>query len=269
MDETLTAESLGTAPGHGLLTGRKVLVVGGGQRTYDQPDPPAGIGRAISVLAAAEGAAVAVADLHREAAEATAGLIGDAVALTVDCADETSLEHGVREAAEALGGLDGLVLNVGVVGGLGFAHTPADTWDQVLAINVRAQFLAIKFALPVLPRGSSIVLTSSIAARKPSVTAIPAYATSKAALGGLAAFAAREAAQAGIRVNVVMPGLIDTALGRLADQVDATRAGTPIPLGRQGTAWEVANAAVFLLAHTSAYITGHTLVVDGGLTEAG
>lgn len=254
--------------GHDLLAGHRVLVIGGGQQTYGQPDPPVGIGRAISVLAAQEGAAVAVADLHLDAAKETVDQIGGrAIALTMDCADEHSIARGVADAAEALGGLDGLVVNVGVVGGLGFENTSAETWDQVMAVNVRAHFLAIKNALPLLGSGGSIVLTSSVAAHKPSVTEIPAYATSKAALAGLTAFGAKEAAAKQVRVNTVMPGLIDTSLGRLANQVRPDRANTPIPLGRQGTGWDVANGVVFLLGPMSAYITGHTLVIDGGLSE--
>lgn len=110
------------------------------------------------------------------------------------------------------------------------------------------------------------MLTSSIAARVVSTTQIPAYTTSKAALAGLCAYAAREAAPRAIRVNIVMPGLIDTSLGRLASRIKPDRDTTPIPLGRQGTAWDVA-AAVFLHSELAGYVTGQTLAVDGGLSE--
>ena len=136
-----------------------------------------------------------------------------------------------------------------------------------MATNVRSAFLGCKHAIPLLPPGGSIVLTSSIAARVVSTTQIPAYTTSKAALTGLCAYAAREAAPRAIRVNIVMPGLIDTSVGRLASRIKPDRDTTPIPLGRQGTAWDVAAAAVFLHSELAGYVTGQTLAVDGGLSE--
>src|SRR5664279_4693022 len=90
---------------------------------------------------------------------------------------------------------------------------------------------------------------------------------SKAGLSGLCAYVAKEAAPRRVRVNVVMPGLIDTSLGRLASLVKPDRDSTPIPLGRQGTGWDVAAAAAFLLSDAADYITGQTLAVDGGLSE--
>jgi NAD(P)-dependent dehydrogenase (short-subunit alcohol dehydrogenase family) len=258
----------------GALEGRRVLIVGGGQQDYGQDDPPIGIGRAIALTAAREGAALAVSDLDLAAAEDTcacaAAEAGDAgaaiVALAGDASDEEAARANVAAAAEALGGLDGLVLNVGVSGGLGFAGTSADDWDRVMAVNVRSHFVAIKHALTMLAPGAAILLVSSTGALLPSTHESPAYATSKAALAGLAAFAAREAAARGVRVNVLMPGLIDTPLGRLASLVKPDRDRIPIPLGRQGSSREVAAAAVFMLSDDASYVTGQTLAVDGGLS---
>jgi NAD(P)-dependent dehydrogenase (short-subunit alcohol dehydrogenase family) len=94
---------------------------------------------------------------------------------------------------------------------------------------------------------------------------VAAYHSSKAALSGLCIWLAKHAAPRNVRVNLVVPGLIDTSLGRLASKADPTRQERPIPLGREGTAWEVAYAAAFLLSGEASYITGHSLVVDGGL----
>jgi NAD(P)-dependent dehydrogenase (short-subunit alcohol dehydrogenase family) len=114
--------------------------------------------------------------------------------------------------------------------------------------------------------GGAIVLVSSTAAVAPSTSDVPAYIASKAALSGLALHTTREAAPKGVRVNIVKPGLIDTPLGRLGARVKPDRDCTPVPLGRQGSAWEVADAVTFLLSAESSYITGQELVVDGGLT---
>jgi NAD(P)-dependent dehydrogenase (short-subunit alcohol dehydrogenase family) len=263
--------SNGTAPASGLLlTGRRILVVGGGQQAYGMPDPPTGIGRAICVLAAREGARVAVADVDSAAAAETAALItregNAAAAFTVDGSDDADVAGLIASVLTRFGGLDGLVTSVGIASGDHLAGTPAGEWDRVMAVNVRSHFLSCKHALPVMAAGGSVVLISSTAARLPSTSNAPAYITSKAALDGLRGAAGREAAPRGIRVNVVMPGLIDTSLGRLATLVKPDRAGTPIPLSRQGTAWEVANAVIFLLSDHAAYITGQTLVIDGGLS---
>ena len=266
----LPPEACGEAPRRALLTGRRVLVVGGGQQTYDLPDAPIGIGRATSVLAAREGAAVVVADLDPNAAEETVDQItreqGSAFAVQGDSSDEADMARMIDESVAALGGLDAVVFNVGIVGGQHFADTSVANWDRVMGVNVRSPFLGVKHTLPILTAGSSIVMVSSTAARLATTTEIPAYTTSKSALDGLCVYAAKEAARIRVRVNVVMAGLIDTSLGRLASIVKPDRDSTPIPLGRQGTAWEVATATVFLLSDTASYITAQTIVVDGGLS---
>jgi NAD(P)-dependent dehydrogenase (short-subunit alcohol dehydrogenase family) len=253
----------------GRLGGRRVLVVGGGTRRTDDPEAPPGNGRAIAIAAAREGAAVAVSDVDADAARVTAELASSegatAYALAADAGDPDDCARTVTWAAESMGGLDGLVLNVGIGIGVGLQGTSVADWDTVFAVNLRSNFLTLQAALPIMGEGSSTVLISSVAGLRPG-SGIPSYDTSKAAQIGLMRQAAREAAAGGGRVNVITPGLIDTPLGRLASAGRPSRAATRIPLGRQGTPWEVAAAAVFLLSADASYITGHVLAVDGGLS---
>ena len=253
----------------GSLAGRRLLVLGAGTQPSDDPDAPVGNGRAISVLAARQGASVACWDRHEAAAEETAELVmaegAPAVTIVGDATVPDACEVAVEAAVEGLGGLDGLVLNVGIGRGSRLRDTTAEDWDATFAVNVRAHFLTCRAAMPHLGDGASIVFISSIAGLRPG-SRIPAYDASKAALGGLGRHVAAEGARRGVRANVVAPGLIDTPLGRWASAGRPSRERTPVPLGRQGTAWEVAEAVIWLLSDRSSYITGQVLAVDGGLS---
>jgi NAD(P)-dependent dehydrogenase (short-subunit alcohol dehydrogenase family) len=269
MKDQLPDEAAGHAPGRERLKGRTVLVVGAGTRRTDDPDAPIGNGRAIAMLAAREGAMVACADSDENAARETAERIGSeggtAEVLVADVARAEDCAAVVAGAAARMGGLDGLVLNVGIAQGARLAGTSVENWDTTFAVNLRAHFLVCQAAVPKLADGASVVFISSIAGIRPG-SGLPAYDTSKAALGGLCRFVANEGARRLIRANVVAPGLMDTPIGRLASAGLPSRGRTPVPLQRQGTAWETAYAVVFLLSNEASYITGQTLVVDGGLT---
>ena len=262
-------EATGTAAGRGRLAGRRVLVVGGGQEDHGLESPPIGNGRAMSVLFGREGAAVAVADLNEDSAEETAKRVRDegaeATTLVSDAADEEASAAMFAQGRKALGGLDAVVMNVGIGAGFMLSGTSAEDWDRVMAVNLRSHFLGCKNALATMSGGGAVVLIGSVASRE--VMPLPAYGASKAGLEALCRQAAVEGAPA-IRVNLLMPGLIDTPLGRLASSISPLREQVKIPAGRQGTAWEVAYGVLYLLSDESSYVTGQSLIVDGGLTTA-
>lgn len=261
----LPAEARGEAPGRGRLAGRRILVVGAGSARFQGESDPPGNGQAIARLAAKEGAEIICADIDLDSAKRTVAAItaegGSAVAIQGDVAEAEVCARFVTEA----GPLDGLVCNVGIGLGRWLADTSPEQWDQVMSVNLRAHFLLARAALPVLPRGSAIVFIGSVAGLSPG-TQIPAYDTSKAGLLGLNRHVAMEGARRGVRSNLLIPGFIDTPLGRRASAGRPSRATTPVPLRRQGTAWEVAYAAIFLLSNESSYMTGQKLIIDGGLS---
>ncbi len=250
------------------LNNRKILVVGGGSPVTDDV-LPINNGGSIALLCALRGATVAVADINLKAAEHTKNMIDASkrigYAIQVDVSQEDSCKDMVEIALESMQGLDGLVLNVGIGQGLFLEGTTVKMWDDVMDVNLRAHFIISKLVMPSLQAGSSIVYTSSVAGLKPG-TCSPSYDASKAALFGLCRHVAFEGAGRQIRANVVVPGLIDSAMGRLASEHSPLRSKIKVPIGRQGTVEEVARSAAFLLSDEASYITGQMLVVDGGLS---
>lgn len=263
----LTPEAQGIAPGRGRLSGRRILVVGGGQVAYSDEDDVPGNGRAISVLCGREGASVVVADVDLASAEETARLVRNegvsAAAVAGDASDDADMQRMINVSKSSMGGIDGIVMNVGIDGGHKLSGTDVATWDRVFRINARTHFLGCKYGMPAMDKGGAMVLISSTSAYSASGE-VPAMSASKASLNALCLHAAREHAERQVRCNIVAPGLIDTPLGRSGGRKRDARAKIPVPMQRFGTAWETAYSVVFLLSHESAYVTGQTLVVDGG-----
>jgi len=265
----LSDEAKGEAPSLERLKGKRFLVVGGGQRVVEAETDPVCNGRAMCQLFAREGAYVAVADISGKAADQTVSDItsqgGNAFSVIADISKPAEIETMITEVVEKLGGLDGIVLNVGIGAGMHLEGSTPEIWDMVLAVNLRGPMLVCRAALPKMSRGGAILFISSIASMKAG-SRMPAYDASKAALAGLMRHVALEAEPRAIRANIVAPGLIDTPLGRLSTKGRPSRTKTNIPGGRQGTGWEVAHAALFLMSGEASYINGQILAVDAGLT---
>lgn len=261
-------ETLGLPTAADRLKGRRILVVGAGQREIDDPQPPVGNGRAISVLFAREGATLTCVDLSKSALDETCQHVraagGTVFAEVADVAQADAIAPLVARAAEQMGGLDGLVTVVGVASGLPLDQQTAQAWDHEHAVNVRSHMLFAQQAMRHMDPGSAIVLLSSLAALRNS-SGNPAYETTKAAQVALARAIAMAGHTRGIRCNSLLPGLMDTPMGRSATRRRPGRLASPLPFGRQGTGWEVAYAALFLMSHESSYVNAHALVVDGGL----
>jgi len=260
------AEASGKAPGRGRLTGRRVLVVGGGQQHIDDTDAPIGNGRAICELAAREGAVVGCIDRSAEAAQDVCRSItrtgGTAFPVVADVREPAAVAASVEEFLAKAGGLDGLVLNVGITSGLPLSQITVDRWDDDFAVNLRSHMLYAQKALEVMDEGSAIVFISSLAAHRVVVNQ-PAYEVSKAGILTLSRSVAKAGEPRGIRANCIVPGLIDTPLGRLEGRRRTDRARV-MPFGRQGTGWEVAYPVIFLLSHEASYVNAQEFAVDGG-----
>lgn len=258
------------------LAGKIAIVVGAGQ----SPGEGIGNGRATAMRFAREGATVLAIDRRLASAEETTSIVvgegGHCEAFEADVTDEQTLAAAVAFAQERWGRIDILHNNVGVSidgGDAPLLEISEETFDRVCAINLRGTVMACKHVLPVMrqQRSGAIINISSIAAwvEYPLVT----YKATKAALVAFTQQVAIQNAQFGIRANVILPGLMDTpmavdtrarASGRSRADVAAER-DAKVPLRhRMGTAWDVANAALFLASDEANFITGVALPVDGG-----
>jgi NAD(P)-dependent dehydrogenase (short-subunit alcohol dehydrogenase family) len=254
---------------HDRVSGKVAIVTGAGAAAEE-----IGIGRAIALILAREGARVVCADLDEDRAEATAARIcaegGEAVALAANVTSEADCAHVVEAAVGAFGRLDILVNNVGISTPTRLETITLDLWNEILATNLTSVMLMSKSAVPVMERGGggSIVNISSLAGMR-AMGAL-AYGPSKAAMAQLSREIGVLHGRQGIRVNTVAPGHVMTphAMSKLpASLRDARRKVGP--LGIEGDAWDVAQAVLFVASDEARFINGVHLAVDGGVEGIG
>lgn len=257
------------------LEGKVAVVFGAGQ----SPGEGLGNGRAAAIRYAREGARVLAANRSIESAEETAAMIRsegfECIAIAADVRRESDLAQAIHEAHSRWGSIDILHNNVGVSLGGGdtdVLNITEEAFDNVYQSNLRGTAFACKHALPIMrQQGSGVIINISSAA---AVGLYPyvAYKATKAGVVALTEQLALQNAPFGIRVNCILPGLIDTPMAvetrsrkwnQSREQVMAER-NVKVPLGRQGTGWDVANASLFLASDEAAFITGVSILVDGG-----
>jgi hypothetical protein len=263
------------------LEGKVAFVTGCGSQS-----PGWGNGKAIAVLFARQGAAVYGVDVNRDAAEETRRIVegegGTFVVGAGDVTDRATVEALVADCVERLGRVDILVNNVGHSLPGDPATMSEETWDSQIDVNLKSAFLCCKAVLPRMEaqgKGAIVSIASTAAIRytgKPQA----GYAAAKAGLVQFSRVVAIDYARRGVRLNCVLPGLMDTPLvekvardfasGETGMDRDAfyRRRHEQVPMGRMGEAWDVANAALFLASDEAKYITGTEILVDGGLCAA-
>ncbi len=247
----------------GLVADKVALVTGAAS----------GIGRATALLFAREGARVLVADVDASGGEATcaaiAGAGGEARFVRTDVTREAEVAACVRAAVDHFGRLDCAVNNAGITGGGGaIPDLDLELWNRTLAVNLTGVFLCLKHEIPVMRgQGGGAIVNVASGAGLIGVPGLPHYCASKHGVLGLTKTAALENARSGVRVNALCPGSTDTPLLRGAMAADPRLEKmvlSTIPGGRLGRPEEIAEAAVWLCSDRASWVTGESMLVDGG-----
>ena len=247
------------------LDGKIAIVTGAGSR-----GPGLGNGKAAAILFAREGARVLCVDQVKGRAEETAGLIraegGEALAHAADVTRAGECLTMVKAAVDRWGGLDILHNNVGIESRKDLLETTEEDWDRVISVDLKSMFLATQAAVPAMVRrgGGAVVCVSSIAGMRGYGRT--AYATAKAGVIGFVRSVAVQYGPKGIRVNAIAPGPVWTPMVEDLGSRARERRRRASPLGTEGTGWDVAWGAVYLVSDEARWVTGHTLIIDAGLT---
>lgn len=236
-----------------------------------------GIGQAMALLFAREGARLLIADVNEEAVKETANRVvsggGTCEALKVDVSQPQQVRHMIEQAQTTYGKLDILCNNAGIGSTTDVIECEPDDWDRVMTVNVKSVYLGCKYAVPVMiAQGGGVIINTASVAGMVGIVKRASYSASKGAVIALTRQVAVDFVERGIRVNCLCPGTVDSPwVGRLLDQADnpvTERAALVArqPMGRLGTPEEVAAAALYLASDDAAFITGTGLVIDGGWT---
>ena len=237
------------------LKGRVALITGGSR----------GIGYAIATTFALEGAHVVVADIRAEAAaEAAKSLATRSLGIEMDVSSKSSVMTGFSKVLDELGDLDILVNNAGILELCTFEDCDEDLWDRTISVNLKGTFLCSQAAYPILKkRGKGAIINlTSLAGKTGGLASGPPYGAAKAGVLAMTLALARGLAPYGVRANGIAPGIIDT---NMTDNPLHAKLSEQIPLGKKGTAQDVANCALFLACEDSAHITGEIIDVNGGI----
>jgi NAD(P)-dependent dehydrogenase (short-subunit alcohol dehydrogenase family) len=247
------------------LKGKVAIVTGAGSR-----GPGLGNGKATAILFAREGARVLCVDQMKERAQETVALIqkegGIAEPFAADVTRVADCDAMVAEAVARWGGLDVLHNNVGIESRHTLLDTSEQEWDTVMAVDAKSMFLATKAAVPAMEargRGSVICVSSVAGLRGYGRTA---YAAAKAAVIGFVKTCAVQLGPKGIRVNAIAPGMVWTPMVSDLGEEMRERRRRASPLGTEGSGWDVGWGAVYLASDESRWVTGHTLIIDAGVT---
>jgi NAD(P)-dependent dehydrogenase (short-subunit alcohol dehydrogenase family) len=242
----------------GRLEGKVAIITGGGS----------GMGEATAKLFHKEGARVVLVDISGQQEDVAKALGDGALAVHGDVSKAADVQAMVETTVSTFGRLDVLYNNAGIDGALApTGEYSEEDWDQVIGVNLKGAFLGMRYGIPAMVKsgGGSIISTSSMAANV-AFASMPGYCASKAGIVMLTKTAAVEYAKDGIRVNAILPGVIDTGMSRSlpTDLIQGIKQATPA--GRIADASEIATVALFLASDDSSFITGAEIVVDGGYT---
>jgi NAD(P)-dependent dehydrogenase (short-subunit alcohol dehydrogenase family) len=259
------------------LKGKVAIVTGAGSM-----GPGLGNGKAAAIIFAREGAKVMLVDINAKAAEETKSIIdkegGQSIAFKANVTSPADCQEMVETCIQTFGRVDILHNNVGILGAGGALDTTEELWDKVINVNLKSMFLTCRHTIPyMLKQGrGAIINVSSVGGIRTTSVPLLSYAVSKNAIIAFTNEIAIEFAAKGIRANCVLPGLIKTPMVEFSYDTSAwgsrdieemwRKRDAMSPTGRQGEAWDIANAALFLASDESKYVNGVSLLVDGGLT---